>query len=425
MDRKTSKTLYRCLALLCLGAVSVANAVEPRTYQLGDGGAVAPHLRLEFGNDNNPLRSVNGSQEAMYLRLQPSVRYLVQRRNNRLVLGYQGNYYQYFEEYCQGQGLDRPGDCLQGSPTFDKASYQNHTLSLGGFLEISRRLRATLSLAQIIDHQPLGTGQSGNVNVLNSLTSPDAWNSQSARAELSYGAERARGEVRVGLSVGNREFDSERSINTDDLNERAVSPDVRVLYRIGTRTQLFAGLGASEVRGGNSERNISRQIFGAEFDASSITSGSITFSNVTEDFRQANRRDLEYIGWNVELTWRPRRYSTVTVGGGRETERGLFNDNIGLTTRIDTQWVHYWRERFSTRVEVGLNFNEDVDQFSSETSGAKDDALSFRLEGNYNLRRWLDVGGFVVIDSRNGSGVDLEDRNFDRTVIGLTANGTI
>ncbi len=444
MDRKTSKSLYRYLALLCLGAASAANAVEPRTYQLGDGGAVAPHLRLEFGSDNNPLRSDDGSQEAMYLRVQPSVRYLVQRRNNSLVLGYQGNYFQYFEEYCLGQGLDRPGDCLQGSPTYDKASYQDHILSLNGVLEVSRRLRGTLSLSQVIESQPLGTGQSGNnEGVLNALRTPEFWNRQSARVEVSYGAERARGEVRAGLSLGNREFDTERQDIGDRLDERSIAPDVRVLYRVGTRTQVFAGLGASKVRGGDSPRNISRQSFGVEFDSSAITSGSIEFSNVVDDFLDTvddsgvvrSRQDLKYVGWEVELTWRPRRYSTVTIGGGREAEGGLFNENLGLTTQINAEWAHQWRERFSTRMALDLEFSEDVAEFSVNRD-SEDKPVTFRLEANYNIRRWLDIGGFVVIDSRGGQTVnrdpdnresilDIESRDYGRTLIGVTLNGTI
>ena len=402
-------------------------AVEPTVYQLGDGGAIAPHLSVEFGHDNNPLRADEGSRETAFVRLQPSVTYLAQRRNNRLSLGYSGDFYQYFENYCQGQtGVVRPGDCLQGSPDFDKASYLDHALTLNGFLEVSKRLRASVQLQQRIDHQPLGTGLSSDRRVLDALTSPDYWNRSIARAQLSYGAFQARGEVRVGISLSDRELNSERDVNLDGQSDTSVAPFAQLLYRIGSRTQVFAGFSNDTVRGGvsdteNQERDISRLNFGVELDDRAVTSGSVSVSLVNEDFLADSRRDLSFVGWDVSLIWRPRTFSTVTLSGGRETESGIFEDDISLTSTLGAEWVHFWRDRFSTSVEFSHEFNENVDMVSpNEVSD--DRSTSFRFGGSYNVRRWLDIGGFVVIDARDAN---LEGRGFERTVIGLTANGTI
>ena len=416
------KTILICVVMLGCRV----GAVEPTVYQLGDGGSIAPHIHLELGNDNNPLRSINGSQESLYLRLRPSATYLVQRRNNRLSFGYAGDFYQYFEEYCQAQNpvVVRPGDCLQGSPTFDKASFQNHALSLDGFLEVSKRLRASLQLNQTIVHQPLGTGLSSDRRVLDALTSPDYWSIRGARAQLSYGAFQARGEVRVGISLADRELNTERDVNLDAQSSTSVAPFAQLLYRIGTRTQLFAGASFDEVRGSvsdneNLERDISRITFGAELDSNSVTSGSVSLSQINEDFLGGNR-DLSYLALDVSLTWRPRRFSTVTFTAGRETESGIFDDDISLTTTFEAEWVHFWRDRFNTRLRLQSVSNEDLDEFSA-FSGT-DRTTLIRLGGSYNVRRWLDIGGFLNVSSRAGS----EDaRDFERTVIGITANGTI
>lgn len=436
MDSKTLKSLAQGIVVTTgLVAAATTHAVEPTIYQLGDGGAVAPHVRVEFGNDNNPLRSTSGSQETLYVRLQPSLEYLVQRRNNRLTLGYRGDYYQYFEEYCQGQtGVLRPGDCLQGSPTFDKASYQDHTLSLNGFLEVSKRLRATLELSQIIEHQPLGTGLSGNRGVLDSLTSPENWNRQRARAQLSYGAFQARGEVRVGIGLSNNELQSERNVDLDAQSDTSVAPFASILYRVGNQTQFLAGVSADQVRdsisfnpdgtvNNNNERDISRLSFGVELDPNAVTSGSVAVSLVEEDFLAGNRDDLSYLGWDVNLIWRPRRFSTVTISGGRQTEGNGFRD-LSLSSSLGASWVHFWQERLSTRVQLEFENSEDVDAFAqlNANSVTEDDTVLFRFEGNYNVRRWLDIGGFVVVNSRDGFG---DTRDFERTVIGITANGTI
>ncbi len=440
MDSKTLKLAARRAALVCvfpgwLFTVNVAKAVEPEEFQLGEGGSIAPHVVVALGTDSNPLRANEGSEESLLLRVQPSVSYLLRRRNNRLEFGYAGDYNQYLQDYCQTQvGVDQPGDCLPGSPTFDSASYFDQRLSLEGFLEVTSRLRARLEAFHQIRHQPLGTGLSANNAVLGSLTTPDEWNISTARAELSYGAFQARGEIRAGVTFSDRELETELNTNLDAQSSTTIAPYVSLLYRIGSRTQLFGSVGTSAVRDSisfsddgaileNLERDITRLSFGAELANSSVTSGRISVSRVTEDFL-SNNRDLQFLGFDIDLTWRPRRFSTVTISGGRETESGLFDDDIAISTTFGVNWVHFWRERLSSAVEVEFTNNEDVDPFSnlSETNDAEDTSWSFRLQGNYNLRRFLDVGGYIVIDSRDGRG---ETRDFNRTQIGIAANATI
>lgn len=412
-----------CAALLTGG--TLAHAVEARLYQLGDGGAIAPHLSIEIGSDNNVLRQNEGSDASTYVRLEPTLRYLVQQRNNRLTFRYSGDYYLYGEDYCLEP---RDADCPNGSPQYDKATYDDHTFSVQGFLEVSRKLRITANLQQAIVHQPLGTGLSANAGYLSSLTEPDSYANTLLRAEMSYGAPLARGELRFGLTHTQRKFNGNA-----DLSEKSFQPSGTVLYRIGNKTQLFAGISQSTVSGGNSERDISRQFAGITVDASAITSGSFQLNNVKENFG-GNRSDLEYVGWDLEVSWKPRRYSTITVSGGRETSRGLFNlddptvstvrgQDIGLTTNLGVDWQHFWKDRFSTDVGLQWNKNKGLGENSTGILGSDSDDLTtkLRLEGNYNIRRWLDLGAFVVSDVRDGQNAN---RDYQRTLVGLTANGT-
>jgi len=153
MESRNLKIAARRVALACavpgwLFSAAQAIAVEPEIFPVGEAGAIAPHVQLDFANDSNPLRADEGSENSLYLRLQPTVEYLLRRRNNRLTLGYEGDYYQYFQEFCQTQvGVERPGDCLPGSPTFDSASYIDQKVSLDGFLEVTSRVRARLELS--------------------------------------------------------------------------------------------------------------------------------------------------------------------------------------------------------------------------------------------------------------------------------------
>lgn len=411
--------------------VSHALAVEARVYQLENGGAIAPHLRIELGHDDNPLRGDEGSEGSAFLTVVPDVQYTVQRRNNTLTIGYQGEYLQYFDEFCSepvrtfglANTVERPGDCSSSaSPTFDKASYQNHTLGLSGFLEINRRARVTVDISTSLVNQPLGTGLSANDSVLATLSEPDSLVRNRALARLSYGAQQARGELRFGLNFRDIGYRENAGRDLEDLDERFIEPTASIFYRVGTRTQVFAGFGFGDISGGNSERTISRQFVGVEFGASAITSGSVQLNFVTEDFDDSARDNLSFTGFDLDLTWRPRRFSTVKIRGRRQSDRATVSEDLGITSQADIEWVHFWRDRFSTIVEFGIGRNGST--INIFDNGANDRSNSLKLEGSYNVRRWLDVGAFVQSDNRSGRNPEGDSRDFSRTVFGLTANGT-
>ena len=431
MDLLTGKRCAKaCIAASVLLSTSSAFGVEARVYQLENGGAIAPHLRVELGQDDNPLRGENGSEASAFLTIEPDVKYIVQRRNNTLTLGYTGQYLQYFDQFCSdpvnsgfGNTVDRPGDCFStASQSSDKASYQNHSFGLSGYLEISRRARATLDVSTSIFNQPLGTGLSSFDSVLAQLREPDSFVRNVVRAGFSYGASQARGELRFALDIRDRNFRDNGGRDLSNVGERIFQPSTSIFYRIGSRTQVFAGLGAGDVSGGNSERSIQRTFVGVEFDASAITSGSIRVTDVREDFDVETRGDLNYTGFDVDLTWRPRRFSTVKIGGGRESERATLTEALSITTSLDVEWLHYWRDRFSTEVNFEVQRNESTGQIVNNDANDRTNLL--RLEGNYNLRRWLDVGAFVQNEDRTGENANGESRAYSRTLVGLTANGT-
>jgi len=424
------RTMIVALAFL---PVSQVIAVEARVYQLENGGAVAPHLTIELGQDSNPLRGENGSEASAYMVIEPDLKYILQRRNNKLTIAYSGQYLQYFQQYCTEPTVadpvdpftnivDRPGDCSSGgSQSVDKASYQNHALGLVGFLEISRRARANINISTSLSNQPLGTGLSANdARVLADLRQPDAQVRNVVQAGFSYGAYQARGELRFGLRYSDRNYRENAGRTLDGLNESKLEPSGTILYRVGTRTQVFAGVSVGDIPRGDAQRTIDRRFVGVEFDASAITSGTIRVTDVTEDFETGN--ELGYTGFDVDLTWSPRRYSTVKIGAGRETERATLSQGVGITTKADVEWLHYWRDRVSTLVEVGIERNETTNSLANNDANDRTNIL--RLEGNYNLRRWLDVGAFVQTDNRTGVSINNQSRDYSRTLVGLTANGT-
>ncbi len=421
---------------VCLVAVD-AQAVPAREYQLEEGGAVAPHLRVELGTDSNPLRSSSGSAASPFLRIEPTVDYIVRNRNNRLRFRYAGEYLEYTTSYCRSvpsasNGVVEAGDCPEGASALNKASYQDHLLSANTYLDINRRLRVTGDLSFARQNQALGTGLTANVTQLAAVVEPDSYTDTTASVSLSYGAARAKGELRARLAYVDRNFDEDSANpgrNLSDLSERRINPRAALYYRVGTRTQAFGGIGLSQVRGGNAERDNTTVFAGLEFDTSGITTGSIRLNSVSQDFVDNSLEDVSFTGFDLAITWRPRTYSTVVFSGNRQTERGQFDTTgVGLSTTLSADWNHFWTDLFSTRVRLE-SINNDQANITAANQGdgssGDDRSIAARFEANYNVRRWLDVGAFFESDSRTGQDNVGRDRQFDRTVIGITVNGTI
>ena len=99
----------------------------------------------------------------------------------------------------------------------------------------------------------------------------------------------------------------------------------------------------------------------------------------------------------------------------------LIGQDIGITTDLGLNWRHFWRDRFSTNAAFSWSKNEDVGPTGASGVDANDVTTRLRVQGDYNLRRWLDVGAFFVTQNRDGNGLS---RDYERTVIGVTANGT-
>ena len=418
---------------VCFTAVD-AGAVPAREYQLEDGGAIAPHVRIEVGTDSNPLRSTSGSDASAFVRVEPTVNYIVRNRNNRLRLRYIGDYLQYSTSYCNSvpsfnNSVVEAGDCADGEPSFNKASFQDHTFAADTFLEVNRRLRVVGDVRLALQHQPIGTGLTANALRLRDAEEPVSFTDRFAKVSLSYGASRARGEIRASLALVDRDYDedSDPTTNLSDLNERRVQPEASLFYRVGSRTQAFGGFGLAQVRGGNSERDNTKFFVGLEFDSSGITTGSVRLTSEDQEFEDG--REFSFNGFELGITWKPKTYSTVEFSGLRQTERGQFDtSSLGLSTTLSADWTHYWTDLFSTRLYVeSLTNDQATISAANQGNGSTGDDrnVSIRLEANYNVRRWFDVGAFFESDSRSGQDNLGFDREFERTLIGISVNGTI
>ena len=143
---------------------------------------------------------------------------------------------------------------------------------------------------------------------------------------------------------------------------------------------------------------------------------------VTEDFDGPARDDLSFTGFDVDLEWRPRRFSTITIGAGRQTERATVSEEVTIVSDANVRWVHFWRDRVSSIAELRIERNEATDNPLDDD--ANDRTTALKLEGNYNVRRWIDVGAFVQTQNRSGRNVGGSSRDFSRVLFGLSANGT-
>jgi hypothetical protein len=267
-------------------------------------------------------------------------------------------------------------------------------------LGLRHRLRADYEFLHWHDRR--GSGDPVDSSRPNFSDSPDEWQSNRVFLEYSYGALGARGrlDLRTGMLFrrylnNNQEIrDNNRTILGGTFYA-GVLPKVSLLLDVGwegidyTREpDAVTTLDSDEMR----------VYGGVTWDATAKTSGTVRLGWLGKAFDAGEREDYSDLGWQVDLQWRPRTYSTLNLTTARqpaESSSGL-SDAV-VVSYVDLDWIHYWRQFL--RSELGVYATED-DYYGTPRQDNR-----YALTGGvfYQVRRWLEVGAEYRFETRDSN----------------------
>jgi len=269
-----------------------------------------------------------------------------------------------------------------------------------GSWQLGLRQRVSLEYQYWNWHDRRGSGSpvdSARANFI--YPHPDRWIYNVANLGYSYGAPGARG--RLDLLAGYRT----RNYTNNDQESRdydssvlgatfyaRVKPKVSALVQIGWEGFEYTNQppGADSL---DSEQTIAYA--GLTWDATAKTSGTVKVGWMTKGFLSNDRTNVSDLGWNVQVQWRPRTYSTFNL----VTDRAPIESNTEaadaiVVTSVRLDWLHYWKPLLYTRFGV-LGTDDDyigeprVDHRYGASGGVF-----------YQMRRWLELGLDYTYESR-------------------------
>jgi len=396
------------LSLLVLFAASsglwAQSAPEALGFKVGETD-LYPSVRIDYLQNNNAFLTESNSTSAGEITISPELNWVADRRLLRLQATYNGNY---------------------NSASEDALNYADHTLSFEADAELSSRKNVDAKLSLNFGHEDLGTN----------LTRADAdENSEQvkytdivASTSFRYGANKARGNVTIGLGLQDHGYSSRRDV-TAGRSFSFVEPFAAFSYRLSGDTRAVAEVRFATVDFDDNDRDRTdlSLLAGMNFAATGKTGGRFRAGVVQSQPDSSSVNSSTEVVLEASLFWEPTNYSRFTLVGTRllENEGGsLVNADAVAAIRnsVELKWVHRWSSRVShTAFLLGQAIEQDCPNLDRNL-------VTGNIEVNFQIRRWLSFGL-----SGNGSNAvhsDCPDKptqelDFDRTRFGAHIRATL
>lgn len=354
------------------GADQQAVASDGSPLKVG-GVMVYPSLGLRMGYDDNVTLAARDEIGSSFTSIRPGLAAEYADGGDRYALSYLGDFVRY-----------------QDSPEDDA---DNHTLRLEGSNVFTARnaLNWQVTITDGFDSR----GSTDRYDELDTVPAePDHYRLNRAGGTYAYGAEGAMGRVELDAFVSNKRYLNNRdTTRTADVDQREVA--LRFFYRLMPKTSLVLEAGNTEsdytASGTGLDSSERRYMLGANWSATAATTGRLRFGQHTRDYK-GDRDDYKGLGWEAEIDWKPRSYSTFTFSTGRRTSdpaASLTSTNFVLSTSYGLSWRHEWSGQLHTRAR----YEHDRAEYDKRAGRGRTDGIDTWTVGvYYDFRRWMSTG---------------------------------
>jgi hypothetical protein len=287
-------------------------------------------------------------------------------------------------------------------------NYVDHRFNANANWELGLRHRLRAEYEFMSWHDRRGTGDPSQTSRLNFGKHPDTWRSNRGDLFYSFGAPGAKGRFDFrGAYLARRYTNNDQD---DRDNDRGIL-DGTFYARVLPKTSLLFEVRWEDIdyirSGGDTLDSQEWRVYGgAAWDATAKTTGAVRLGWLEKDFKESFRDDVSDFGWEVDLRWKPRTYSTfdlVTKRAPAESANGLSDTVVVSSVKLD--WIHYWKQNLYTKV-TGFATDDDY-------NGTSRNDNRYHLGAGIFLkpRRWFEVGAEYRYETRdsNVTAADLGD----------------
>ncbi|MDP2226311.1 MAG: outer membrane beta-barrel protein [Moraxellaceae bacterium] len=374
-------------------------ALDPQSIDL-EPFLFVPTLEVETKHDSNIYAQPSGKEvDSMVVTVSPTFRLMAQDRENN-----------YHVQYAIAAGIYSEDS---------NDNYVDHKLDVGAHFEPTSRVRFNVGAGYAMLHDDRGTGASEGKGLaaIKAMSEPDQYKKTGLHGGVQYGAEDAAGQLYFNLGMSQKRYDDSTIAVSRDLDNLNASLGLHL--RLMPKTKLLLDIERDEgsyesaATAATSDYEETRLLVGVAWESTAKTSGKV---RIGDSKRDLPGRSLSKFTWDLGVQWAPVERSRFSFNGGQRASEGTLPTIAIETTNYSLAWNHDWSERLESRVSVGLT-NEDHER-QAGTGSRSDDTTVLSANLNYQMRRWLVIGGGVSNRERDSSQPGFA---FDRNVISLNA----
>lgn len=309
----------------------------------------------------------------------------------------------------------------------DKNNYVDNRFSVNAHVEPTGRFRFDAGASYNFLHDDLGTGATEGLALncdatdpicLNDIDEPVKYNLATLNGGVEYGAKDATGQIALNFNYGQKRYDEELAAELRDLDtlngvlefRLRVMPKTKLLLDFEYEKGDYQGASTASV----SDYTGNSYFLGVTWESTASTTGKIRLGSTTRDV--ANGSSPSGFAWDVGIVWKPLDRSRFTLDGSRRLQDGTL-PTVSIDSRnLVAGWAHDWSERVESKLTAGVG-QDDHDRLAG-TGVREDDATTFGLVVNYQMRRWAVLGAGISTTSRDST---MSQYAYDRTVFSLNA----
>ena len=250
---------------------------------------------------------------------------------------------------------------------------------------------------------------------------PDIYKHTGADGVFGYGAAGAQGRIELDAGYFERRYQNNRTF-TEASDYETRSGGGTFLWRVQPKTQLLVQAQRRDfdyrLAASTLDSTEDRLYFGARWEATAKTDGTLKIGRLKKDFRDPARTDISTGSWDVGVRWSPLTYSVFDLVTSKQTTESTgFGDTI-ITKNYSLTWSHDWSSRVRTQL-LGSLRNDD---FRGAGVSREDDTRTVGARITYQFRRWLRFGAEYLRADRDSNAAPFD---YERNLILLTVGATL
>jgi polysaccharide biosynthesis protein VpsM len=377
--------------IIITAAVSFSNhlhALEPANIPVGPA-YVTPKVEVEHGYSDNIFRTASDEESSWYVETVPEVELWMPRGPNNYSLGIKTSDY--------------------GFSSSEAENFRDDEAELNVHHEFNSRNAVNVKGEYFDGHEEPGTGLAEG-ELARQISDPIQLEKKRYKFDYTFGNRDSKGRLEIGYGREDWEYKNYRDLTRYRDRDQdvwrgvffwKVAPRTDILAEVRRLTVDYNEIDVSDTAGSYDSEEYN-YFLGMTWEPSAKMAGSVRMGEYDRDFDSSGREDDSGYTWEMEVTYKPRTYSTFAVGTRRVSEETNGKGDYINSSEVSADWDHDWNSRVTTSLNLGY---ADDDY---EGSGREDDRWKLEATYNYNMRPSLDLGVGYRREDRGSSDFGLD-----------------